>query len=90
MANLLNDRYIIAGVFAKTLFEGLRDQFSVEAAVLDEDLVRALACDDHSREIDARNVAFECGWIADRAAVVRGIQLDSEPFDEVEVRMIAG
>ena len=68
----------------------LGDECAVEAAVLDEDFVGALAGDDDAGEIDAGNVALERGGIADRAAVVGLVELDAEPLDEVEVGMVAG
>ncbi len=62
----------------------------MEAAVLDEDLVGALAGDDDTGEVDAGDVALERGGIADRAAVVVLVELDAERFEELEVGSVAG
>jgi hypothetical protein len=45
----------------------------VEASVLDEDLVGALAGDDDSGEVDAGDVGLESGGVAEGAAVVGGV-----------------
>ena len=66
------------------------DQLAVEAAVLDKDLVGPLAGDDDSGEVDARDIALERRRIADRAAVVRFVQLHAERSMKLEVRVIAG
>ena len=49
-------------------------QLAVEAAILDEDFVGPLAGDDHSCEIDSRDVALERRGIAHRATVIRFVQ----------------
>src|ERR1017187_9139555 len=70
--------------------EVFRDELAVEAAVLDEDFVGALAGDDDSAEVDAGDVRLERGLIANRAAVIGFVELHAEALDEIEVGMVAG
>src|SRR5438067_1135585 len=71
-------------------FQVFGDEFAVEAAVLDEDFVGALAGYDDASEVDAGNVGFERGRVAEWAARVGLVQCDAEALDELEVRVVAG
>src|ERR1035437_10349654 len=70
--------------------EVFSDEFAVEAAVLDEDFVGALAGDDDSAEVDSGDVGLERCGVAHGTAVVRVVELHAEALDEVEVGVVAG
>ncbi len=66
------------------------DELTVKAPVLNKNFVGALPCYDYSGKIDSRDITFQCGSIAHRAAGVCVVQSHSEALDEAEVRVIAG
>src|SRR5581483_5632657 len=47
------------------------DLLSVESAVLNKNFVCSRSGDDHSSDVDSRNIAFQCYGIAHRAALLR-------------------
>lgn len=65
--NSRRDRKELHMQFALQIFG---DLFSVEAPVLDEDLIRARSGNDHSGNINAVHVAFKRDRIAHRAALL--------------------
>ena len=68
---------------------GRNDLPSVETPVFDEDFRGVPAADDHSRKVNARDVAFERLRIASGAARFR-IEANSLPFEKFEIGMISG
>src|SRR5579872_555082 len=61
----------------------------VEAAVLNEDLVRLVPGDDNAGQINPRHIAFQAGRIAGRAAKLT-FNADSQRFQKLEIRPIPG
>src|SRR5579875_1979552 len=66
------------------------DHGAMEAAVLDEDLVRPLAGDDHAGNVESGHVGLQRLGLADRAARVAWVELYTERLDKGEVRVIPG
>src|ERR1700754_2191683 len=90
VAHLCAERGELTCVAGAQAGEMASDERAVEAAVLDEDLVGALARYDDAGEVDAGDVAFERCGIADGAAAVGFVEAYAEFFDKAEVWVVAG
>src|SRR5580692_7441940 len=62
---------------------------AVEAAILDKNLVRPIAGNNHASKIDAWNVAFEAARVAGRTAVLP-FDANAQRLEKFEIRKIAG
>src|SRR5208282_4384484 len=74
---------------AEFLAEMSGDQFTVKAAILDENFVRPSSRDDHSRGVDSRNIRLQGFRIAAGAELLRR-EFDPDAAQEVVIRMVAG
>src|ERR1700732_4672011 len=63
------------------------DQFAVKAPILNEDFTRLRSGDDHSGNVDSRNIRFQVLRIADRTKLFRR-KFDAHAAEEIEVGMI--
>src|ERR1700688_408357 len=63
------------------------DQFAVKAPILNEDFARLRSGDDHSGNVDSRNIRFQILGIANRAKLF-GREFDAHAAEEIEVGMI--
>src|SRR3974390_1410442 len=64
------------------------DQLAVEASILDENLVRLRARDNHPGHVDSGHVALQRLRIATRTELLRG-QLDPDAAEKVVIRMVS-
>ena len=79
----------------RLLYEELRaerigDELAVEASILDEDLVGALAGHDDAGKVDAGYVGLKRAGVANRAAIIGLVQADAKALNEGEVGVVAG
>jgi len=72
---------------AKLLAEVSGDQFAVKAPILNEDFTRLRSGDDHSGNVDSRNIRFQILGIANRTKLVRR-KFDPHAAEEIEVWMV--
>src|SRR6266853_2839037 len=63
------------------------DQFAVKAPILNEDFTRLRSGDDHSGNVDSRNIRFQVLRIANRTKLFRR-KFDPNAAEEIEVRMV--
>src|SRR5258706_2478877 len=72
---------------AKLLAEMGGDQFPVEAAILSEEFTRPRSGDEHSGNVNSRNIRFQVLGIADRTKLFGG-KVDAHAAEEIEVGMV--
>src|ERR1700730_1573691 len=72
---------------AKLLAEMSGNQFAVKAPILNEDFARLRSGDDHSGNVDSRNIRFQVLRIANRTKLLRG-KFDAHAAEKIEVGMV--
>src|SRR5437879_57364 len=71
----------------KLLAEMSGDEFAVKAPILNEDFARLRSGDDHSGNVDSRNIRFQVLRIANRTKLLRR-KFDPNAAEEIEVGMV--